>query len=91
MECSNCKENIVIPDSTTICSKNIAVKQGDSYICNGCYEASMLFCDISEPKKPGVRRNKAGRDPRPANQNIKEIYYNGLPNYSYEEGCKTLS
>ena len=53
MECSNCKENIVIPDSTniTICSKNIAVKQGDSYICNACYEASMLFCDISEPKK----------------------------------------
>lgn len=60
MECSNCKENIVIPDSTnpTICSKNIAVKKGDSYICNACHEASMLFCDISEPKKQKIEVNK---------------------------------
>ena len=53
MNCSICKEKIIIPDGTNtfICSKNIAVKQGDTYICNACHEASMLFCMNSTPKK----------------------------------------
>lgn len=64
MECSNCKEDIVIPDSTniTICSKNIAVKQGDSYVCNACHEASMLFCEISEPKKQKIEVKKINKN-----------------------------
>lgn len=60
MNCSNCNESIIVPDvksNPIICTRNIAVKQGDTYICNGCFEASMIFCDTSIEEKPKIEVN----------------------------------
>ena len=61
MNCNICSENIVIPTVSTICTKNIAVEKNGQYICNACYEASLLFCEDSprqevksKPKKKEV-------------------------------------
>ena len=53
MLCNNCNESIVLPDGSNVitCTKNIAVKYNDKYICTACNEAFMLFSSDNKPRK----------------------------------------
>jgi hypothetical protein len=57
MKCNNCNESIIlsIDNSSSISSRNIAVKYGDTYICTPCNDAMMLF---AEDNKPRIKKEK---------------------------------